>query len=201
MRTLELENASFSTISMTTLFISLNTELKIVEFLKEFSWRDTSFPFLKINQNTMFGRTWTLDKVWMSTREFSELLIVMISPDVSMPMKVFHLTNLKDIQMICLQRLEQWSTWNRLLLIKVRLKSTLKLCSREVDQIRILRAAWTTTGRFCVSIFFGKIELMMVVISTTFLTISYPMEKLKSKKSTHKTLVDSHSQCSWRSKS
>jgi len=88
LRTSELENALSSIIWMMTQFTSLNIELKTQEFHKESSWRDINSHIQRINPNTTLGKTSTLHVTSMYIKENSELLVLMISLEDSMPMKV-----------------------------------------------------------------------------------------------------------------
>lgn len=137
----------------------------------------------------------------MSTKEFSELLVLTISQEDSMQMKVLHCYQMKTIQRIYSQRQEPWSIWNKFHQIKLKSRNISRSCSKVVDQTRILRVSLTMTEKFLLSTSSGKTRPMMVVTSTTFWIISCQMEELKWKKLILKTQADSHSQCYWRNKS
>jgi len=150
-RTLELENALLITTLMMTPFTSKNQELRMQVSLKVFSLRDTNCHSMNAITKwtremltrltgslkpTSYGRI--LISVWTLayTREFSELLTAMISPEDSTLTRESLWTHQNPTHQIFSLTLELWSTWSRLHQIRLRLKSISKSDLKVEDQIR-----------------------------------------------------------------
>ena len=153
-----------------------------------------------ISPSITLGKISTWLKILTSTVEFSVLLTVMISPDVFIKMRDKPWALLKVTLRITSLIPVLWSTWSRPLLIKLRSKNTLKFNLKEAVPTKLLNPFWTMTAKYSPSTSSGRILHMMVATSSIFSTTIFPMEKLRSKKLTPKTLVVLLSQCFSRNK-